>query len=153
MYEWDREIDWNKQLYFDDVIVDSELSPVAIPIDLQRLVMEAGANYDFSSIHHDPDVAHASGAPGPFANTFFIIGMFERLLREWMGLQGTITKIGPFRMKIFNCVEEVVTFRAKVKGKNEEDGKGIVNLDIWAENSKGQSVSGEATVMLPKERK
>jgi len=150
MYDWDRNIDWNKQAYYEDIAAGDELPPVSIPIDLQRLVMEAGANRDLSSIHHDRDMAQASGAPDAFVNTFLIIGMFERTLREWMGLQGTITKIGPFRMKIFTCVGDVVTFNAKVKDKHEEDGKGIVSLEIWAESHRGQTVSGEATIELPK---
>ena len=53
MYDWDRKVDWNKQLHFEEVEVGSEVPAVSIPIDLQQLVMEAGANRDFSSIHHD----------------------------------------------------------------------------------------------------
>ena len=38
-----------------------ELPTVSIPITLQRLVMEAGANRDFSLIHHDCQVADHIG--------------------------------------------------------------------------------------------
>jgi hypothetical protein len=31
-------------------------------------------------------------------NTFFICGMFERLLREWMGYGGRLNKISNLRM-------------------------------------------------------
>jgi len=149
MYDWNRKIDWSKQLYFEDVEVGSEVPPVSIPIDLQRLVMEAGANRDFSSIHHDRDLAQASGAPDAFASTTFIMGMFERTLREWMGLQGSIKKLGPFRMMIFMSVGDVVTFKAIVKNKQKEDGKGIIDLEIWAESPKGQTAKGAAIVTLP----
>ena len=77
--------DWDKQLYFEDVTEDMELTPVSIPLTLQRMVMEAGANRDLSSIHHDNKAAAATGAPGVYMNTFFIMGMIERLLREWIG--------------------------------------------------------------------
>ena len=50
-----------------------ELPAIDIPITLQRLVMEAGANRDLSLIHHDTAVAKATGAPDAFANTFFLI--------------------------------------------------------------------------------
>jgi hypothetical protein len=63
--------------------VGDTLPEISIPITLQRLVMEAGANRDLSLIHHDTKVAQATGAPDAFANTFFLIGMFERLMREW----------------------------------------------------------------------
>ena len=77
----------------ETVSVGDELGPISIPVTLQRLVMEAGANRDFSLIHHDRDVARATGAPDAYMNTFFIAAMFERLLREWMGPRGRINKI------------------------------------------------------------
>jgi hypothetical protein len=139
--------EWDKQLYFEDVVIDAELQSVSIPLSLQRLVMEAGANRDLSSIHHDNDAAVATGAPGVYMNTYFIMGMIERLVREWMGLQGQIKKIGPLRMKMFNCVGNTVVFTGKVRQKNEEDH--LVVLDIRSETLKGETVSAEATVSLP----
>ena len=143
-------VDWGKQLYFEKVNVGDEAPPVSISLTLQGMVMEAGANLDFSSIHHDHEAAQATGAPGVYMNSFFIMGMFERMLREWIGLKGEIKKVGPFRMKIFNCVGDMVVYKGKVRQKHEEDGKGIVALDIWSETQKGQTVAGEATVILPK---
>jgi len=140
--------EWDKQLYFDDVVVDAELEPVSIPLSLQRLVMEAGANRDLSSIHHDTEAAVATGAPGVYMNTYFIMGMIERLVREWMGLQGQIKKIGPLRMKMFNCVGDTVVFRGKVRQKNEENH--LVVLDIQSETRNGETVTAEATVCLPR---
>ena len=90
-------IDWAGQIHFEDVAVGDELDTIEIPVTLQRLVMEAGANRDFSLIHHDRDVARATGAPDAYANTFFIVGMFERLLREWMGLEGRLNRISRLR--------------------------------------------------------
>ena len=77
----DREV----QFSLASVSVGDQLGPIEIPITLQRLVMEAGANRDFSLIHHDKDVAQATGAADAYTNTFFIAGMFERLLRELDG--------------------------------------------------------------------
>jgi acyl dehydratase len=141
-------VEWEKQLYFDEVQAGDEIPPISLPLTLQRMIMEAGANRDFSSIHHDTKVARATGAPDVYMNSFFIVGMFERLLREWIGLKGKIKKIGPFRMRIFNCVGDLVTFKGKVKQVQNE--KGEIVLDIWSETRRGQTTTGEATVMLPK---
>ena len=73
-------------MQISQVAEGTALPAVSIPITLQRLVMEAGANRDFSLIHHDSGVARATGAPDAFANTFFLMGMFERLMREWAEL-------------------------------------------------------------------
>ena len=85
-----------------DIAPGDELHSISIPITLQRLVMEAGANRDLSLIHHDRDVACATGAPDAFANTYFLMGMFERLMRQWAGPFARIRKIGPLRMMVFN---------------------------------------------------
>jgi len=137
---------WAQQLYLEDISINSELSPISIPITLQRLVMEAGANRDLSLMHHDRDIAQATGSPDAFANTYFILGMFERLLREWMGLKGRIKKINSLRMNTFNCPGDLLTFKAKIT--SIEDNNTIV-LNLWVESEKGTTVTAEAIVELP----
>ena len=95
--------------------VGDTLPEISIPITLHRLVMEAGANRDLSMIHHDTKIAQATGAPDAYANTFFLMGMFERKLREFIGVTGRIKKIGPMQMKTFNCVGDVLVFKATIK--------------------------------------
>jgi len=137
---------WEQQLYCEDVSIDSELSPISIPMTLQRLVMEAGANRDLSLMHHDRDIAQATGSPDAFANTYFILGMFERLLREWMGLKGQIKKINSLRMKTFNCPGSLLTFKAKITSLEENN---TVALNLWVESENGTTVTAEAIVELP----
>ena len=123
-----------------------ELPAIDIPITLQRLVMEAGANRDFSLIHHDTEVAKATGAPDAFTNTFFLMGMFERLVREWAGPRARIRKIGPLRMMIFNAVGDNMHFRGTVESVNEKAG--TVSLDLWSESERGKTVTSKAIVEL-----
>ncbi len=131
----------------ETVAAGDAIGPFSIPITLQRLVMEAGANRDFSLIHHDRDVARATGAPDAYMNTFFIAGMFERLLREWMGDRGKLHSIKNLRMKIFNAVGDTVTFRGRVESVDASSGQ--VRIDLWSETDKGQTVTAVATVELP----
>lgn len=139
---------WANQLYYEDVSVGRELNSIAIPLSLHRLVMEAGANRDLAFMHHDKEAGIAAGAKDAFANTFFLLGMFERLLREWVGLKGQIKKIGPMRMQSFNCVGDTVVFKGKVREKSDTDGMVIVAL--WVDNNGVESVVAEATVIVPK---
>lgn len=131
----------------ETVAAGDAIGPFSIPITLQRLVMEAGANRDFSLIHHDRDVARATGAPDAYMNTFFIAGMFERLLREWMGDRGKLHSIKNLRMKIFNAVGDTVTFRGRVESVDASSGQ--VRIDLWSETDKGQTVTAVATIELP----
>ena len=123
-----------------------ELPAIGIPITLQRLVMEAGANRDLSLIHHDTQVAQATGAPDAFANTFFLMGMFERLVREWAGPTARIRKIGPLRMMIFNAVGDTMHFKGAVESVDTEAG--TVSLDLWSESDRGKTVTSKAIVEL-----
>ncbi|MFK7734090.1 MAG: acyl dehydratase [Pseudomonadales bacterium] len=104
----------NEQRYLEDVQLGEQLPPFSISITLQRLVMEAGANRDMSLIHHDQKVAKATGAKDAYANTFFLMAMFERLAREWMGLRGRLKRIESLRMAGFNCVGDTITVAGSV---------------------------------------
>lgn len=134
-------------LSFDSVTVGDEIGPIAIPITLQRLVMEAGANRDFSLIHHDKEVAQATGASDAYMNTFFIAGMFERLLREWMGHKGRLNKMQNLRMNGFNCVGETIGFKGVVDNLDEQTKRVVVSLS--GETGIGVTVTATATVTLP----
>ena len=100
--------------------VGDTLPEISIPITLHRLVMEAGANRDLSMIHHDTKIAQATGAPDAYANTFFLMGLFERQLREFIGLKGRIKKIGPMQMKTFNCVGDVLVVKGTITAIAED---------------------------------
>ena len=134
-------------LRFEEVAVGDELPSVSLALTLQRLVMEAGANRDFSLIHHDGDVARAIGAPDAFMNTYFIAGMFERLLREWMGPSGRLSKICALRMQRFNAVGDTVVFKGSVSQRLDESRQVVIAL--VSETAGGVTVTAEATVTLP----
>jgi acyl dehydratase len=147
---FDQRSDWSAQLYFEDVKEGDEVPHVAFPITIQRLVMEAGANRDFNGIHHNREVARFYGAPDMFCNNFFLQAMWERTVREYIGLRGTICKIGPFRMRIFNLVGDTVVVKGNVLRKFQQDKRNVVELRMWSENSRGISVGpGPVLVTLP----
>lgn len=137
--------------YFEDVAVGDPLPPVAFPLSVYRLVMAAGANRDLNSIHHNTEAAQASGAPEMYANTFMLLGMWERAVREYIGLGGTIRAFRGFRMKRFNVVGDTTVVRGEVAAAELRDGAGIVELSVWCENSSGITVGpGTVEVELPR---
>lgn len=141
---------WSSQLFFEDVKEGDDVSQVAFPITIQRLVMAAGANRDFNGMHHNREIAQSYGAPDMFCNNFFLQGMWERTVREYIGLRGIIRKIGPFRMRIFNVAGDTVVVKGKVLRKFRQNGQNSVELKMWSENSRGTSVGpGPVLVTLP----
>jgi hypothetical protein len=132
--------DWSKQRYWEDIKEGDDVPPVTVNLTVQRMIMLAGANRDFAQIHHNSRVAQAQGAPEMYINNGSVQGIWERTVREFIGLDGGIKKVGPFRMRIFNTVGESVVTRGKVKRKWQEGGQHLVELEIWSEHSKGVSV-------------
>jgi acyl dehydratase len=143
--------DWTQQRCWEDLTEGEELPAVAFPLTVYRLVMEAGANRDFNSIHHNSEWARSTGAPEMYANNMFLQGMWERAVREFIGLDGTIRKLRGFRMKSFNVAGDTVTVRGTVRRVFEEDGLGLAELELRSETSHGVSVGpGTVEVSLPR---
>ena len=146
-------IDWSQQRYFEDVAEGDEVPAVGFPITISRLVMEAGANLDYSRVHHNAAAARRTGAPDMYTNNVFVQGWWERTVREFIGLRGVIKSVGPFRMRIFNPVGETVTTRGVVQRCWREGAEGLVELEMRSEITRGVSVGpGPVVVSLPQRR-
>ncbi|MGM7679366.1 MaoC/PaaZ C-terminal domain-containing protein [Microbacterium sp. A94] len=129
--------DDRRDLHFDEVQVGDELPLVKFPLSLYRLVMWAGASRDFNSIHHNTEYARATGAPEMYANTMFLMGMWERAVRDWMGPRGRITAIRRFRMQRFNLVGSTVTVNALVADITSD---GTVVIEVSTTDDHGITV-------------
>lgn len=135
-------------LTFEDVIEGAELPEFSIPLTIQRLVMEAAANRDFTPIHHDREITRATGAPEPYANTMLIQAVFEATLREWMGLAGRLRSLR-FNMRSFAAAGSIMSGHGRVTGKRTGEGGGFVDVDMWTASGGTLSATGTAVIWLP----
>jgi acyl dehydratase len=134
--------------YVEEVHAGDELPAVAFPITVYRLVMEAGANRDFNSIHHNADYARATGAPDMYANTLFLMGMWERCLRDWAGPAARILSLKGFRMGRFNLVGTTTTVTGTVAAVSPASGE--VTVTMACSDAGGVTVGpGRMVVRLP----
>ena len=134
--------------HYEHVTCGEPLPPVSVPITLQRLVMEAGANRDFSPWHFDVDVARTLGAPTAFANTTLIETLLEAAVRRWGRLGARIRRL-EFAMTGHNCAGDVVILGGSVLDKYARAGEHLVTLELWIDCPRGRSVTGSALVSLP----
>jgi hypothetical protein len=137
-----------------DVAVGDEVGPVEFALPLYRLVVAAGGNRDFNSIHHNRSYAHATNAPDAYASTFLLMGAWERVVRDWIGDGGTIRAIRGFRMRKFNLIGSVMTVGGRVTGVRVETGAdgdvGLVTLELASRVGDDVTVGpGEVEVTLP----
>jgi acyl dehydratase len=138
------------QRYFEDVQAGQEIDAVAFPLTVYRLVMAAGGNRDFNSIHHNGEYARSTGAADMYASSAFLLGTWERTVRDWIGCGGTIRSIRGFRMRKFNLVGDTTRVLGRVVSAEQRDGIGVVVLELRSENSGGITVGpGEVEVTLP----
>ena len=109
-----------------------------------------GTNHpDLVSVHHNRDSAREGGLNDIIFNTKGYETIFEITLRRWMGLDGKIRKVGPFRMVKNSHPGDTLTGHAKVTGTELVEGTGLVRLEIGVANPRGEAAQGEATLSLP----
>jgi acyl dehydratase len=142
-------VDWSQQVAFEDVEVGSEAPPYHLWLNYQRIVMSVAVDRMFSGIHHNRDAARAAGMDDIIFNTRGYDMLFEITLRRWIGLDGRIRKMGPFRMTKNSHPGDTITCHARVTNKELRDGQGLLDLEIWVDGPRGEAARGQAVVSLP----
>ena len=137
------------RVYAGDVRVGDELPPlVKGPIQQIQLTRYAGASGDFNPIHQDDEFAKAAGMGGVFAHGMLSMGFVAQAVTDWAGA-GSLRRIS-VRFAALVRLKDVVTCRGRVLATSSKDNVHLVDLEIWAENTKGEKVvTGKATVALP----
>lgn len=120
----------NPPARFAEVAVGDQLPGATYPLPLYRLVMAAGATRDFTAIHHNDEHARATGAPAPYASAIFLQGMWERVLRDFIGPAGTIRSIRDFRMVRFTTVGSTARVEGEVIAKERRDGHNLLTIEL-----------------------
>ena len=142
-----------KQIYFEDVEVGAELPPLIKHPTTQQLVKWAGASDDYYQIHYDKDFAMANNLPGVIVHGWLTFSFLGQLVTDWMGYEGELKKIG-CSYRGMNFPNQDTICKGKVTKKYDKDGQHFVELEIKAENPKGEVlVPGNATVVLPTKKK
>jgi 3-methylfumaryl-CoA hydratase len=140
-------VDWGKQLRLADVKVGDAVPALSMWLTYQRIVMSVAVDRMFSGIHHNRDQAKASGFDDIIFNTRSYEMLFELMLRRWIGLEGRIRRLGPFRMSGSSYPGDTLTARARVT----EIAAGLeprVKLEIVVVNNRGESTRGDAEISL-----
>ena len=137
------------RVYVEDVQVGDELPPlVKGPLAQIQLTRYAGASGDFNPIHQDDEFARAAGMGGVFAHGMLSMGFVAQALTDWAGA-GTVRRLG-VRFAALVRLKDTVTCRGRVLAKTSKDDRHLVDLEVWAENQRGENVvTGRATLALP----
>ena len=138
-----------KQVYYEDVIVGSEIPPLVKEPTTRQLVMWAGASGDYYPIHYDKDFAQSKGLTGVIVHGQLVASFLGQLITDWIGEQGSLRKL-TCNYRGMNFPGEAIICQGKVSKKYIENGEHFIECNIWAENVKGEkTVTGKATVIIP----
>lgn len=138
-----------RQRFWSEVRVGEVLPSVELGVEYSRIILNAASTWDYFPGHHNPEYAREQGHPDIYASTIFFHGFVDRLMTDW---GGPSTFIQRRRMRMVASVHPGDTMRAEgnvIKHYRNEEGCGLVDLDIRISTERGLCVPASATIRLP----
>jgi len=135
-------LDWSS------IRVGDPIAPMTIDVTATVVVAGAIATRDFMPVHHDRDYAATQGSPNIFMNIITDNGYCSRFLTDWAGPEAMVRKVA-IRLGVPAYAGSKLEFTGSVTGKSEQDGEGLVEVELRATNDQGDHLSGTAVIGLP----
>ena len=137
-----------RSFYWSELRVGDDLPPLTKPaIDRVQIVRYAASSGDFNRLHLDEPYAHGVGFPGLFAPGMLPMAFVGQLLTSWLR-RGHVRKLSARFVKIVWPQDEL-TCRGRIAELRKERGACYADVELWAENQKGELVlRGQATCEL-----
>ena len=137
-----------RSFYWSELRVGDDLPPLTKPaIDRVQIVRYASAAGDFNRLHLDEPYAHQVGFPGLFSPGMLPMAFIGQLLTSWLR-RGHVRKMSARFVKIVWPGDEL-TCRGRIGDLRKESGACYADVELWAENQKGELVlRGQATCEL-----
>jgi acyl dehydratase len=136
---------------FEEIAVGDELTPlVRGPMTPVHLMRWSAAIENWHRIHYDaPFATGHDGLPALLINGSWKQHFLVQMMREWLGAEGWLAKIG-FQFRKMNGAGETLTAWGRVTETREHGGFGLVVCEIGIRNDQGEeSTPGTATGVLP----
>jgi acyl dehydratase len=137
-----------RSFYWSELRVGDDLPPLTKPaVDRVQIVRYAAAAGDFNRLHLDEPFTHQVGFPGLFAPGMLPMAFIGQLLTSWLR-RGHVRKLSARFVKIVWPGDEL-TCRGRIAELRKESGACYADVELWAENQKGELVlRGLATCEL-----
>lgn len=133
---------------FSDVNVGDQLPELVKAPDRSQLVKYAAGSGDFNPLHFDPDFPQAQQIGDNIVHGRMKYASLGELVSNWVGHSGWVRSIG-CQYRGMDMRGATFTAKGVVTAKREEDGRKLVDLEIWTEDAKGgRTTPGTATVVL-----
>lgn len=128
-----------RKLYFENLRIGDELPAMAkAPIDRVQLARYAAATNDYNPLNIDEPQAKAIGMPSVVAPSTLGLGFLGQLVTDWA--RGGQVRRASARFTRMLWPGDTLVCKGRVSDRWGEGGKYFVELDVWAENQKGELV-------------
>jgi acyl dehydratase len=122
---------------WDDVVVPADLPETVDEITYERVVMNAGATWDYVPWHFDPTYAQSHGHPSIFVNTMHLAGFVDRIATEWAGPYSRVVRRKVTLLGSIHAGDSMVA-RGRVVDKRRETSRDLVDLEISIFNQRDE---------------
>jgi acyl dehydratase len=138
-----------KPLDFESADKGSPLETLSVPaLTRMTLARFAGASDDYNPMHLDDKIAAAAGKASVFAPSHLIMAYVGRLVES--AFQGVSIRRYGLRMLKLLWPGDVMTCRGVVVDKRVESGEHMLDVDVWADNQRGETVAkGRVLAVVP----
>ena len=139
-----------EQLYWEDAEEGQEIPSFSRKVTYMELNRFAAANDEYVLIHMDPDYAKTvAKLPDVIVMGNLKLAYIANALEDWAGDEGWIEKLA-VEYRRMDTVHSTLTAKGKVTKKYQQDGKNLIDLEVWVENDKGEvTTPGSAVLRLP----
>ena len=138
-----------KTLAFSQVATGDELPKLEIPLTPTVIISTAIASRDYQDVHHDVELARKRGSKDIFMNILSTNGFVGRFVTDWAGPEAEIRKVS-IRLGAPNYPGDCMTLTGVVKSCAEQDGGGLVEVEVVGANELGNHVTGTVELLLPR---
>jgi acyl dehydratase len=128
-------LDWHQ------ITVPTDLPEVLDEIDYQRVVMNAGATWDYFPGHYDPVYAEKQGHRAIFVNTMHIAGFVDRIATDWAGPYSRVVRRKVSLLGSIYAGDTMVGRGRVVDKRCDNSGRApryLVDLEVTVTNQRGE---------------
>lgn len=130
-----RSLDWH------EITVPAELPEIVEEISYERVVMNAGATWDYFPGHYDPEYAKSQGNPTIFINTMHVAGFVDRVATDWAGPYSRVVRR---KIRLLGSIYagDTMIGRGRVVDKrcdtSSDTPRYFVDLEVAVSNQRGE---------------
>jgi acyl dehydratase len=127
------------------LVAGQAIAPLVKPaVTREQLAAYAEASGDHNPIHLNDDFARMAGLDGVIAHGMLSMGFLGQFVGGWITTLEGRASLARLKVRFSAMVKpgDVLTCNGTIKSIEQREGRAHLTLDVWAENQRGEKVTG-----------